>query len=598
MKLQKNFFFLFATLAFTLAVFFSAACVIARLGAGQEYPWFLKGVFVVIFLGLGTGIVLFGMLWARLDVRKRLLKLPVPGLVAESMCAALLLIIGLMLRVWVIKNFPMDPESDYKTYYEIADLLSRGTILNEGPGYCDYVSMFPHVFGYPAVLSIVFRIFGTSVIKALVFNLVCSMGNCILIWRIVRNLAGRMSALFSLALAALWPSQILYSSFVASEPLFTFLLLLAIHIFVISLMDTPYKEKNPWACTIELVLLGFVLAFGSFVRPMATIFLVAAVICMISGEKLLPPKPRNDLPLGWRASDKGWKRCLTVIAVYMFCSSIFTSAASYTVDRELAGGSSSYGYNLLVGLNLDTFGGWNQDDADYLYAALDRTGSATEAQLACRDMALQRLKVDPRALLDLFLHKFEVLWGNDDYGSSWNILFMDQQGNLTPWRSSFLYKMMDVGDLFYIFVLLLAGIGGCIMLGKDPDAAYSCTLLFCGTVFLHLLVENQNRYHYHGLAILAIIAGTTIGHILRTSYHYFMFKQEQKDQLENEKAVLAAETAKQQEIEDELSEMRAQALHAQFDMGSALKEGHIHIIASQAVADAETLKAEGHREET
>ena len=597
MKLQKNFFYLFATLAFSLAVFFSVACVIGRLGAGQEYPYFLKGVFVLIFLGLSVGILLLGMFWARLDIRRRLMDLPVLTRIAEGLCAALLLIIGTILRVWVIKNLPMAPESDYKTYYEIADLISRGVLLTEGPGYCDYVSMFPHVFGYPAVLSFVFRIFGTSVTNALVFNLVCSIGNCILVWRIVRNLSGRLSALFALALEALWPSQILYSSFVASEALFSFLLLLAIHIFVISLKETPLKEKNPWTCTLELVLLGFVLAFGAFVRPMATILLVAILLCLISGEKLLPPKPKNDLPLGLRASNKGWKRCITILAVYMFFSHLFSSAASYAVDRELAGGSASYGYNLLVGLNLDTYGGWNQDDADYLYAALDRTGSANEAQLACRDMALVRLRVDPRALINLFMHKFEVLWGNDDFGSSWNILFMDQQGNLTPWRSTFLYQMMDIGDLFYICVLLLAGIGGCIMLARDPDGAYCCTLLVCGTVVLHLLVENQNRYHYHAMPMLAIIAGTAVGYILRRSYHHFMYQREEKDRLNSIKAARAAEVAKLQETEDELSEIRAQALHAQFDMGSALREGHIQIIASQSAVDAAPGEADAAPEE-
>ncbi len=125
------------------------------------------------------------------------------------------------------------------------------------------------------------------------------------------------------------------------------------------------------------------------------------------------------------------------------------------------------------------------------------------------------------------------------------------------------------------------------MLGKTPDGTYASTILFCGTVVLHLLVENQNRYHYHALSIFAIVAGTTISHILRTSYHYFMFKREEEDRLKDEKAALAAEIARQQETEEELADMRAKALHAQFDMGKAIKEGHIKVIASQAVADAE-----------
>ena len=452
MKLQKNFFFLFSTLIFILAVFFSAACVTGRLGDGQEYPYYLKGIALLVFLGLAMLIILFGMLWSRLDIHRRLLDLPVPGLIAECLCVSLFLIIGLILRIWAIKNFPITPESDYRTYYELADLISRGTLLTDGSDYCDYISVFPHVFGYPAVLSFAFKIFGTSVTTALVFNLFCSMGSCVLIWRIVRNLSGRASALFALLLSVLWPSQILYSSFVAREPLFTFLLLLAMQFFVMSLKDTPYKEAHPWTCSIELMLFGFFLAFGSFICPIALILLIAALICMISGEKILPTKPKNDLPLGERASDKGWKRCLTVLVIYILCSALFRSETSYAVDRELTGGLSSFGYNLMTGLNSESSGGWNQDDADYLYAALDRTGSAKEAQLACRDIALQRLNKDPRALMDLFVHKFEILWGNDDYASSWNILFMDRQRTLTPQRSALLEQIADINNIFYLFL--------------------------------------------------------------------------------------------------------------------------------------------------
>ena len=104
---------------------------------------------------------------------------------------------------------------------------------------------------------------------------------------------------------------------------------------------------------------------------------------------------------------------------------------------------------------MESEGGWNQEDADYLYAALDRTGNATQAHLACRDLAIQRLKGDPRSILNLFLHKYEVLWGNDDFGSTWNILFMDQQGTLTKQRQDFLYSSRDVGNLYYLYLFLV-----------------------------------------------------------------------------------------------------------------------------------------------
>ena len=586
MKLRRNGFYTFALLVFIFCIFLSLAFALQRVGNGQEYPYLPKGIWL---LGSAGGICLFivaGSLAARLDIVKKLDKHHTFAVVLETVLASAILIAGLVIRMKYIETMPMDPDSDYKTYYEMAVLIKDGTLTTEGIGYCDYVAMFPHVYGYPAVLSIIFRIFGSGVMTALRFNVILEMGSCYVIWRIVRLCAGRFGAMLSLAIAAAWPSYILFSNFVASEPLFTFVILAAIHLFAMSMQDTEAKEKHPWLCTFELAGLGIMLGFAGFIRPMAMIFLVAAVICMFPGSKDLPEKPLNDIPLGFRAVNKGWKRCLIVLAVYMLVSRIFTMGVGYAVDRGLAGGSSSYGYNLLVGLNLESYGGWNQEDADYLYDAYENTGSAEEAHLACRDMALERLKVDPRALLDLFVHKFEVLWGNDDYGASWNILFMDQQEKLTPERESFYYQAMDFSTMYYMFVLLIVGIGGLILFKRKPDAVYAVILFFCGTVALHLLVENQNRYHYHTLSLLIIVAGVTAHHGLGMCYKAFMarlvYKKRAAQEAERRKEAIRIK----QEEADNLRKLRADALHTQFDMGSAIADGHIRIVASQAVAEA------------
>ena len=582
MKLRKNAFYYFALVVFLLCVLFAMAGVFRRLGDGQEYPYLLKGEWVLGTLALVMCLLGAGALGARVRLRERLDRYKTLTLAGEGLLAAVLLTAGLILRVRVINELPMEPNSDYKTFYEIAALLNRNALIEEGIGYCDYVAMFPHVFGFPAVLSWVFALFGTSVRTALLFNLVMEMGCCVMIWRIGRLAAGRLCALISLGLAAFLPSSILYSNFVASEPLFTFLLLVAVWLFAHSLSGRGH-EKHPWLCALELAALGIVLAFGSFIRPMAVIFLVAAVICLLPGKKQLPSLPRNDIPLGLRATDKGWKRCAIMAGVYLLVSSLFTMGTGYAVDRALAGSSASYGYNLLVGLNQESYGGWNQEDADYLYAALEATGSAQEAQLACRDIALERLKTDPRALINLLVHKFDVLWGNDDYGASWNILFMDQQGTLTPERESFLYRMMDVSDLYYLWLLLGAGVLGVLLFRRRPDTLYACVLLFCGTVALHLFVENQNRYHYHAIPLLALFSGAAASAVLGIVGRAVMARIEQKRQEAEARARHESEVRARQRDEEERVRLRAQALHTQFDMGKAILEGHIRVVASEGV---------------
>ena len=573
-------------MVYVFCLLFAIVCVFSRLGEGQEYPYLLKGYWLIgMFASLIILLVVWAV-WSRLDISTKLAKYPKLLWVIELLIMLCIVIAGSYLRYRIICELPMAPESDYKTYYEMAVMIHDGTLLEEGVGYCDYVAMFPHVYGYPAVLAWFFKIVGPSVYHGQIFNLIVSIGSIFLVWGISRLIRGRFAAFISLLLWAFLPSVILYSNFVASEPFFTFVLLLSVLLFVLSLKETERKEKNKWLCVIELVLLGFTLAFGSFIRPMAMIFLVAVILCMLPMVRKEYDVQRNDVPLGVRAVDSGWKRCLIVLVVYFGFSKLFTIGTSYAVNRELAGSSASFGYNLMTGLNLESYGGWNQEDADYLYDAFNATGSAQEAQLTSRDMAFERLKVDPRALLNLFVHKFDVLWGNDDYGASWNILFMDQQGNLTPERESFLYNMMDVSDLVYLVMLLAAGIYGFVMFRINPDALYSCLLLFLGTVALHLLVENQNRYHYHALPVLSILAGAAAAAMYDRMHLAVMARIEAKRLEKEAKEAREAHVRKLQEEEAERVHLRAQALHAQFDMGKAIAEGHIRIVASKAVEDA------------
>ena len=277
---------------------------------------------------------------------------------------------------------------------------------------------------------------------------------------------------------------------------------------------------------------------------------------------------------------------LILFLVYLLFARLFSASVAYAINEKPAGGSSSFGYNLLVGLNQESYGGWNQDDADYMYAALDKTGSAEEAQLACRDLALKRLKSDPRSLLNLFVHKFEVLWGNDDFGSSWNILFMDQQGKLTSARKSFYYSMMDRSDLYYLTILAMTLLCALYCWKKEPDAVFTIQLMLLATAALHLLVENQNRYHYHVLALLAVMTGVAAAQVFETEENRVMAALHEKEAVKIREREAQEQIQARLQEEARIQEMRAKALHAQFDMEKALREGHITITASEAVKKA------------
>jgi hypothetical protein len=583
MKTRRTAFWYFSMVVYSCVVLYAIVATWKSLGEGQEYPYLLKGFFLLLLTGGAVLLLAFGMLWARLDISGRMAAHPRAAHLAEWLCAAVVLGAGAALRIAYLAAMPMQPESDFKTYYEIAEMLCKGTLLTQGTGYCDYVAMFPHVLGYPAVLSVIFRLFGVSVAAAQGFNAALAVATAFVIWRVARRLAGRIGGFAALCAAAFWPSQILYTNFVAGEFLFTFLLLCCVWLFVVQLQDFGGEVRHPWLCVGLLAALGALLALAGAVRPMALLFLISAVLCLLPYKNDLPARLIDDIPLGTRLISRGWKRCLVMVAAYLLLSNFVSMSVGYTVDRTLASGSASFGYNLLVGLNTQSSGGWNQEDADVLYQAFDETGSATQAHLTCRDLALQRLKTDPRALLNLMTKKFEVLWGNDDYGASWNILFMDQQGTLTAARQSFYSRMMELSDLFYLAMLILAGVAGLAFWQNRPDASYAMELLFLGTVAMHLLVENQNRYHYHALALLAVFGGIAVSYVLQRCRFRVLEGEEQRVRQAARQAEREAHVRDLQAEEKRLTELRAQAMHAQFDLDKAVREGHVNITVSEAV---------------
>ena len=580
---RKNLFQYFAISVFILSLIYILAGGITSLGQGQEYPYLQIGIFLALLL-LGW-LLLNGVsgLIARMDPNRRLREFPwMKGV--EFAFVFLVLAIAAVLRIRMVQAMPMQVESDYRTYYEVADLLAKGTLRTEGPGYCDYIAMFPHVYGYPFALSLVFRIFGTSVATALYFNVVLSVLTAFISYRTARLVGGRLCGAVALLLTAFWPSQILYINMVASEYLFSCMLMFAMYLFVKSIKDYTGDVKHPAAGVLLHVLLGAWLALTAAVRPMALLLIITIVICLCLERLRLPVQLTKDQPVSLVFLSKGWMRCILVVAVYVSVGALISMGITNAIDKDLASGTASFGYNLLVGLNTESEGGWNQEDADYLYAALDETGSASEAQMACRDLAVQRLR-DVKGILNLFFYKFQVLWMNDDYGTTWNLLFMDQQGTLTAARESFLYAARGIGNIFYLLVAAFAAIEGIFLWKRGCGLAYPFLLMYLGTVAMHLLVENQNRYHFHALYMLAILAALGVRDICGASRMRVQQRLDERRLLARQKQEDAMKKETLLREEEHLTELRQQAMQSKFDMRDALEKGYITVRVSKAYMD-------------
>ncbi len=585
MKLEKNWFYNFCIALSIVGIAYILICGISNVGENQEYPYVMKGILLAGFFLAWMLVQFLAQVTARLGIADKLNEKRKLAITLETLYVVLILGAAIIVRYMVILKLPMQPESDYKTYYEIADLLKNGTLQEQGEGYIDYISMFPHVIGYSYILKTIFTFFGTSVFNGQVANILFSVITVFAVYRIARRLGGKLAGVIALTVAAFWPSQVLYITMLSSEYAFTLLLYLSVWLFLHLVMDYDGTTKKAVRGILLHILLGCLIAVTSAIRPLAIILLAAIVLCIFTQKMKLPNIPRNSISVWNRFLEKGWLRASLIVISYMIFSGILTSNIELAINKTMPSTSVSFGYNLLVGLNTDSKGGWNEEDSKFLYDNLESTGSAIQAQIASRDLAFERLTSDPKAIFNLFINKYELLWGNDDYGSTWNLVFLEEQNELTPERSDFLYRMQDYNNILYMAFIIFSILALIYMLQKKASYIQVLILLYLGTVGIHLFVESQNRYHYHVLQVIMIMGAVGIGYIFqnaRESAKAAFVRRQEKMEL----AELQEKELEKYAREEHLAIIdRYQQMTNTFDMKSAINNGNVVVTVSKGYID-------------
>ncbi len=580
MKLEKKWFYYFCIALSVAGIAYILICGVSNPGGSQNYPYVRKGLMILVFFLVWIGVHFFALLCARLDLASRLLKRRNLSLWLEVVYVILILGAAFALRYAVIVQFPMEPASDYKTYYEIAEMLKNGTLQEKGEGYCNYIAMFPHIIGYCYILKNVFVLFGTSVWNGQMANVLFSVGTVFVIYRIGRKLGGKLAGVIALTAAAFWPSQIFYGTMLAAEFSFTFFLYLSLLLFLHLAMDYDAATRHAvWGVLLH-ILLGFLIAVTSAIRPMALILLIAIILCLSPQNMKLPNIPKNSISIWVRFMAKGWLRSVLILVSYWILSSVITTNIELTINKSLPSLSESFGYNLLVGLNEESRGGWNEEDSKFLYANLDITKSPMQAQIACRDRAMKRLTSDPRALFDLFVNKYELLWENDDYGVTWNLAFLKEQNQLTPKRAGILTAAQETNHMVYMITILFTLMTLVYLLQRKASYLYVPILLYLGTAAMHLFVESQNRYHYHVLPVFMIAASVGIGYIFENAIVFVKSADLQRKEKERQKHQEETVLKQFEEEERQAIKTRYKNMTNAFDMDSAIKNGNVIVTVS------------------
>lgn len=161
----------------------------------------------------------------------------------------IVLTVGIGLRICAA-SIHVTPESDFQRYFAVASEFSATGALNYRGE--------PFIFqppGYPALLGVVFKLFGTSIGVGVALNLVLSVASLfVMLKTLTRVQASPRMSLITLAIFSLYPGFFAFIPILGSETLSTLLV-------CATLLLSTYTDL------LSSVLLGLLLAALSLTRP-------------------------------------------------------------------------------------------------------------------------------------------------------------------------------------------------------------------------------------------------------------------------------------------------------------------------------------------
>lgn len=171
----------------------------------------------------------------------------------------LITMLGILICVIWVVVVDTKPFSDFAYYDEVARNIAVGGAWGD-----TYTSI-----GYSIVLGGIYKIFGSSLLIAKIFNLILTFFNYILMYNILKNVELKESKRrLVYALFVFFPDNIFYNSILATEILFTTILLLMTLIY----------HKN---IKHKYIVIGVLTGLNTMIKPFFMIFFFAIFVIEI-----------------------------------------------------------------------------------------------------------------------------------------------------------------------------------------------------------------------------------------------------------------------------------------------------------------------------
>jgi 4-amino-4-deoxy-L-arabinose transferase-like glycosyltransferase len=377
---------------------------------------------------------------------------------------------ALALRVlWAIA-VPVMPLSDSIAYDTFAINLAR--CRNYGWTCQEPTAYWP--VGTSFVYAVLYSIFGHRFWPIIVLNIGLALLTIGLTMRLASSWFNVRVGILAGLLLALWPSQIQFTTVLASEPLFTALILLALVLWNRKSLNTR----------LQSVKVGAVLAAAAYVRPTA----------------LLMP----ILFLSWQHLDKNWLAIRQrLIAVLLMLIVIALLIAPWSMRNTYAFGkftglSTNGGANLWMGNNPNSVG-------EYMpLPPIVSSMNEAERDQFLKQQATAHIRENPWLFAKRTAIRVLQVHSRESIGIAWN-----ERGLISRYGRSILLPLKVVNQIYWLLMLGL-GLGGLGLLiyrqGWLILLTHPAPALWLYFTAIHAVIVAQDRYHFPSVPMIAVLA--------------------------------------------------------------------------------------------
>ena len=390
----------------------------------------------------------------------------------ENKTILFILFIAFLLRlVWAL-FIPVDPVSDSIMYHEFAKVISDTGRYAFPEG--NLTAYWP--VGTPALYGGLYKIFGQNYDVIVAANIIVGLLTTYLIYLITLRWFNQKTAVIASLLYAIWPSQIQFTTVLASELLF--------NLFMLSGMYFWLKATEKGA---KMIIIGSIFfAAAAYVRPIA--LLLPFILISISFL--------NKVDL---------KKAILDAAIASIVMAILIAPWAYR-NYNL------FGEPVLISTNggpVFWMGNNPESKGEYMPLPDIKFKSEVERAKYLKQAAIDHIKAEPIIFLKRMTKRLIDYYRSENIGIVWNINGIKQMDAESAVLS---LKLLSSG--YWMMILLLA-IYGLLRLFKQQGIWQTLTItpifaLLGYFTVLHVIIASGDRYHFPIIPFLAMLAAHSL----------------------------------------------------------------------------------------